>query len=163
MMVEVVGSHDDRAMPVPSRSIMVAHGPNLNLLGTRQPEIYGSTTLDELLVVATDEAAKAGYALVGVQTNSEGELIELIHGLDPSTAALILNAGALTHYSWALADAIASKRVPTIELHISNPAAREDFRRTSVLAAVVRGSIAGFGALGYALAVQAAVRLDIPR
>jgi 3-dehydroquinate dehydratase-2 len=116
-------------------------------------------TLDELTQLARETALQYGYELASLQTNSEAELIEVIHSLDSSTAALILNAGAFTHYSWAIADAIASKNVPTIELHISNPAARENFRTLSVLAAVVSGSISGFGELGYVLAVEAAALL----
>ncbi|WP_298209352.1 type II 3-dehydroquinate dehydratase [Ferrimicrobium sp.] len=144
----------------PSRSIALVHGPNLNLLGQRQPEIYGATTLDELTQLAQRTASDLGYGFRSLQTNSEAELVDAIHTLDAQTAALILNAGAFTHYSWAIADAIASRRIPTIELHISNPAAREDFRTISVLAAVASGSIAGFGSIGYVLAVQAAVLLD---
>ncbi|WP_298347695.1 type II 3-dehydroquinate dehydratase [Ferrimicrobium sp.] len=142
------------------RLIVLVHGPNLNLLGLRQPEIYGTTTLDELTQLAAQTATELGYGFVNHQTNSEAELIDVIHALGAETAALILNAGAFTHYSWAIADAIAAKRVPTIELHISNPAAREDFRTISVLSAVASGSIAGFGSIGYVLAVQAAALLD---
>ena len=143
-----------------SRSIVVAHGPNLNLLGQRQPAIYGHATLDDLVTLARARAEGYGYELISYQSNSEADLVGLIHGLGPACRVLILNAGALTHYSWAIADAIASKNIPTIELHITNPAARESFRTISVLAQVTSGSIAGFGSIGYALAVDAAVLLD---
>ncbi|WP_276944906.1 type II 3-dehydroquinate dehydratase [Ferrimicrobium acidiphilum] len=156
-----MGAHKSQQGQVAMRpSIALVHGPNLNLLGERQPEIYGMGTLDDLTQLAREAAIEHGYELASLQTNSEAELIEAIHGLDSSTVALILNAGAFTHYSWAIADAIASKNVPTIELHISNPAARENFRTLSVLAAVVSGSISGFGEIGYVLAVQAAALLD---
>ncbi|MCL5973922.1 MULTISPECIES: type II 3-dehydroquinate dehydratase [Ferrimicrobium] len=146
--------------PGEGRVIAMVHGPNLNLLGERQPALYGHATLDELVDLARTTAQEHGYDLVSCQTNCEADLIEAIHRLGPEVAALVLNAGAFTHYSWAVADAIAAKNVPTIELHITNPAARESFRTISVLSGVVSGSIAGFGSLGYVLAVEAAILLD---
>lgn len=133
--------------------LLVLNGPNLNLLGRREPEIYGTASLDEVLARARRRAATLGYELVHLQSNAEAELIDAIHHAAGEVDGLILNAGALTHTSWAIADAIAGVELPTVEVHLSNPAAREPFRHTSVLAAVVVGSIAGFGGLSYELAV----------
>ncbi|HVC70818.1 MAG TPA: type II 3-dehydroquinate dehydratase [Acidimicrobiales bacterium] len=139
--------------------LLLLSGPNLDLLGEREPAIYGTDTLADHVAAATSAALAAGLALEHRQTNHEGELIELVHGARGRAAALVVNAGALTHYSWALHDALASFEGPVVELHLSNPAAREPFRHTSVVAAVADGSIAGFGGLGYVLAVQAVARL----
>jgi 3-dehydroquinate dehydratase-2 len=139
--------------------LLLLSGPNLNLLGEREPAIYGRQTLDDHVATAAAAAAAAGLALEHHQTNHEGELVELVHGARGRAAALVVNAGALTHYSWALHDALASFDGPVIELHLSNPAAREPFRHTSVVAPVSDGSIAGFGGLGYLLAVEAVARL----
>ena len=141
------------------QEILLLSGPNLDLLGTRSPEIYGTATLDEHVAAATERAAKAGFALTHVQSNFEGDLIEAVHAARATTAAIIINAGALTHSSWALSDALAVFEGPKIELHLSNPAAREPFRHVSTLAPVVNGSLAGLGALGYLLAVDAVVAL----
>lgn len=135
--------------------LLVLNGPNLNLLGRREPAIYGTASLDEVLARARRRAATVGYELVHLQSNAEAELIDAIHHAVGEVDGLILNAGALTHTSWAIADAIAGVELPTVEVHLSNPAAREPFRHTSVLAAVVVGSIAGFGGLSYELAVVA--------
>jgi len=139
--------------------LVLLSGPNLNLLGEREPEVYGPETLDDHVAGATAEAASAGLVLEHHQTNHEGELVELVHGARGRAAAIVVNAGALTHYSWALHDALASFDGVVVELHLSNPAAREPFRHTSVVAAVANGSIAGFGGLGYRLAVQAVARM----
>lgn len=139
--------------------VVLLSGPNLDLLGERRPEIYGSRTLAELVALATDEAAGAGLALEHHQSNHEGELVEHVHRARRRAAALVVNAGALSHYSWALHDAVEAFDGVVIELHLSNPAGREPWRHTSVLASVADGVIAGFGALGYRLAVQAVARI----
>ncbi|HEY5025461.1 MAG TPA: type II 3-dehydroquinate dehydratase [Acidimicrobiales bacterium] len=139
--------------------VVLLSGPNLDLLGERQPEVYGTATLADHVTAATEEARRCGLELEHHHTNHEGELVELVHDARGRAAALIVNAGALTHYSWSLHDALAAFEGIVVELHLSNPAAREPWRHTSVVAAVAHGSIAGFGALGYPLAVQAVARL----
>ena len=139
--------------------IVVLSGPNLNLLGEREPEIYGTATLDELVAGAASRANELGLSTSHVQSNHEGELIDAIHAARQSARSIIINAGALSHTSWAIHDALKAFAGPVIELHISNPAAREPFRHVSVIAPVADGLIAGFGALGYELAVDAAARL----
>ena len=141
------------------REILLLSGPNLDLLGVRSPEIYGTETLDSHVAMVTARAAAAGLGVRHLQSNFEGDLIEAVHDARTTAAAIIINAGALTHSSWALADALATFDGPKIEVHLSNPAAREPFRHLSTLAAVVDGSLAGLGALGYALAVDAVVAL----
>ena len=141
-------------------SILVLHGPNLNLLGTREPEIYGSATLSDHVNTVKAEASSHGIAVADLQSASESELVSAIHQAKGTHDAIIINAGALTHYSWALHDALRSFPGKVIEVHLSNPGAREDFRHVSVLAPVVDGSISGFGGMGYALAVQALLRLS---
>ncbi len=134
--------------------ILVVNGPNLNLLGRRQPEIYGGDTLTE-----NEEwlESTADCRLVFVQSNSEGAIIDALHshGFDAACAGIVLNAGAYTHYSYAIADAIAAIEVPVVEVHMSNIHVREDFRRTSVIAPVCIGTISGFGKNSYALAIKA--------
>ena len=141
-------------------SILVLHGPNLNLLGTREPEIYGSATLSDHVNTVKTEASSHGITVADLQSASESELVTAIHQAKGTHDAIIINAGALTHYSWALHDALRSFPGKVIEVHLSNPGAREDFRHVSVLAPVVDGSISGFGGMGYALAVQALLRLS---
>jgi 3-dehydroquinate dehydratase-2 len=141
-------------------SILVLHGPNLNLLGTREPEIYGSATLSDHVNTVKTEASSHGIAVADLESASEAELVSAIHQAKGVHDAIIINAGALTHYSWALHDALRSFPGKIIEVHLSNPGAREDFRHVSVLAPVVDGSISGFGGMGYALAVQALLRLS---
>jgi 3-dehydroquinate dehydratase-2 len=141
-------------------SILVLHGPNLNLLGTREPEIYGSATLSDHVNTVKAEASSHGVAVADLQSASESELVSAIHQAKGTHDAIIINAGALTHYSWSLHDALRSFPGKVIEVHLSNPGAREDFRHVSVLAPVVAGSISGFGGMGYALAVQALLRLS---
>ena len=141
-------------------SILVLHGPNLNLLGTREPEIYGSATLSDHVNTVKTEASSHGITVADLQSASESELVSAIHQAKGVHDAIIINAGALTHYSWALHDALRSFPGKIIEVHLSNPGAREDFRHVSVLAPVVDGSISGFGGMGYALAVQALLRLS---
>jgi 3-dehydroquinate dehydratase-2 len=139
--------------------VLLLSGPNLDLLGERQPETYGTRTLDEVVKEAAAEAAELGLSLEHHQSNHEGELVELVHGARGRAEALVVNAGALSHYSWSLHDAVASFDGVVVELHLTNPAAREPWRHTSVLASVSDGVVAGFGALGYRLAVQAVARL----
>jgi 3-dehydroquinate dehydratase-2 len=140
-------------------SILLLSGPNLNLLGEREPAIYGSETLDTHVATATVAAAGLGLALEHFQTNHEGDLVEAVQGARGRADAIIVNAGALSHTSWSLHDALAAFEGVVVELHLSNPAAREPFRHTSVIASVSDGCIAGFGGLGYELAVGAVRRL----
>ena len=140
-------------------SILVLHGPNLNLLGSREPAVYGSATLDDHVLAATDAAKVHGHTVAAFQSNSEGELVDAIHAARGSHAAIVVNAGAFTHYSWALHDALRSFEGPVVEVHLSNPGAREEFRHMSVLVGVVDGSISGFGGLGYRLAIDAAAAI----
>jgi 3-dehydroquinate dehydratase-2 len=151
---------DGRAQPTEGRPLLVLlSGPNLDLLGERQPEIYGTETLADHVGAARQEAERSGFDLEHHQTNHEGELVELVHAARGRAAALVVNAGALSHTSWSLHDALAAFDGPVIELHLSNPAARESWRHRSVLAPVATGSIAGFGGLGYRLAVEAVSRV----
>jgi 3-dehydroquinate dehydratase-2 len=141
-------------------TIYVLNGPNLNLLGTREPEIYGDETLDDIAGQVEDAAREAGVQIDFRQSNHEGHLVDWLHEANAEGAkAVLLNAGALTHTSLALYDAIRSIRVPVIEVHISNPAAREEFRRHSYVGMAAKGSIAGFGANSYLLALKAALEL----
>ncbi len=141
-------------------TIYVLNGPNLNLLGTREPEIYGSDTLDDIAGALEDRARALGLCIDMRQSNHEGHLIDWLHEANATGAkAVILNAGAFTHTSIALHDAVKSIVVPVIEVHLSNPHARERFRHRSFVAPVARGTIAGFGAMGYELALDAAARL----
>ena len=141
-------------------TIYVLNGPNLNLLGTREPEIYGSETLDEIAGALEDRARELGLAVDIRQSNHEGHLVDWLQEANAEGAkAVILNAGAYTHTSVALHDAIKAIAVPVIEVHLSNPQARERFRHRSYVSPVARGTIVGFGALGYQLALDAASRL----
>lgn len=137
------------------KTLMLLNGPNLNRLGKREPEIYGATTLDDLEKDLALFARKNGFTLDARQSNHEGDLIDWIHEADNMASGVILNAGAFTHYSIAIRDAIASVRVPVIEVHISKIHARESFRHHSVIAPVCAGQIVGFGVKGYKLAVLA--------
>ncbi len=136
-------------------SVLLLHGPNLDLLGSREPEVYGTATLDDHVATATRAAAEHGLTIEALQSNHEGELVEAIHAARSRHAAIIINAGALTHYAWSLHDALAAFDGPVVELHLSNPNAREPWRHTSVIAPVADGSIVGFGGFGYELAVRA--------
>ena len=140
-------------------AVLLIHGPNLNLLGQREPEIYGTSTLDDYVAATTDRAASHGLTLDTIQSNHEGVLVDAIHEARSRYQAIVINAGALTHYSWALHDALATFSGPVVEVHISQPNAREPWRHTSVVAPVASGSIAGFGMLGYSLAIDAVARL----
>ncbi len=139
--------------------VLLLSGPNLNLLGEREPDIYGTATLVDHVKRAEAAAAGHGLELRHVQSNHEGELIDAVHGARGTADAMIINAGALSHTSWSLHDAVAAFDGPVVELHLSNPAAREPFRHTSVLAPVADGVVAGFGGLGYELAVDAVAAL----
>ncbi len=139
-----------------TRSVHILNGPNLNLLGTREPEIYGADTLDDIEARCAARAAELGVELTFAQTNSEGGLVDLIQAAHRAEAAIILNAGAYTHTSVALHDALKSRPGATVvELHLSNPHAREPFRHRSYIAPVATGVIAGFGARGYLMALDA--------
>jgi 3-dehydroquinate dehydratase II len=139
--------------------VLLLSGPNLNLLGERQPEIYGTTTLDDLVEAAARRAGSHGITIEHHQSNHEGMLVELVHAARGRCAAIIVNPGALTHYGWSLHDALAAFDGPIIEVHLSNPAAREPWRHTSVVAPVASGTVSGFGQLGYELAVDAVAAL----
>ena len=136
-------------------SLLILNGPNLNLLGLRQPEVYGRTTLAELEAWCHSRAADRGAELAFRQSNHEGQLLDWIHGARGTADGIILNAGAYTHTSSALMDALSSAEVPAIELHLSNVHAREDFRHRSYVAKVAVGLICGFGPDGYLLAIDA--------
>jgi len=139
--------------------VLLLSGPNLNLLGEREPEVYGTATLDDHVASARATAETAGLEVEHQQSNAEADLVEAIHGARNRCAAIIINPGALTHYAWSLHDALAAFEGPVVELHLSNPNAREAWRHTSVVAPVATGSIVGFGGLGYVLAVQAVASL----
>ena len=136
-------------------TVLVLNGPNLNRLGTREPEIYGSATFDDLVSICESAAAEVGMIADVRQTNDESELIGWLHEAADARTPVILNPAAFTHYSYAVHDACAMLTAPLIEVHISNPAAREEFRHTSVVAAVATGTIAGFGLNSYVLAFRA--------
>jgi 3-dehydroquinate dehydratase-2 len=138
-------------------TILLLSGPNLNLFGEREPQIYGTDTLDDMVGDARTAASVAGYDLEHVQSNHEGDLVDAIQGARGRCAAIVVNAGALTHSSYALADALAAFDGVKVELHVSNPAAREAWRQVSVIAPSVTGTVAGFGRAGYRLAVDAVV------
>ena len=138
-----------------NRLVLLLHGPNLNLLGQREPEVYGKATLDDHLQRAKTRAATHGLTIEAFQSNHEGALVEAIHGARGRCAAIVINPGAFTHYAWSLHDALAAFEGPVVELHLSNPNAREPWRHTSVIAPVAKGSIVGFGGLGYDLAIDA--------
>lgn len=141
-------------------SLLVLHGPNLNLLGKRELEIYGNLSLRELNILLEQEAAKFGVGLKCYQSNSEGDLLDHIHGAVGIYRGIIINPGAFTHYSIALRDALAGVDIPAVEVHLSNIHAREEFRRNSVIAPVVRGQISGFGPYSYILALWALCQAD---
>ena len=138
---------------------LLVNGPNLNTLGSREPEIYGTATLADIERMVSERAAGVGVEVRAFQANGEGELIDWIQREQKDAIGLIVNAGALTHSSIALRDAIAATDLPAIEVHISNVYRREEFRHTSLLGAVCTGSIVGLGAQGYVLAVDALARI----
>ena len=136
-------------------TLLLLNGPNLNLLGTRQPEIYGSTTLADVEATCTALASELGFDLIAKQTNHEGGLVDALHEARNSCAGVVLNAGAYSHTSIALYDAIASTELPTVEVHVSNIHARETFRHKSMITPVAIGIISGFGVNSYPLAIRA--------
>ena len=146
--------------PTAMPTIYVLNGPNLNLLGTREPEIYGADTLDDIAGLLEDRAQELGLEIDMRQSNHEGHLVDWLHEAQATGAkAVLLNAGAFTHTSIALHDAIKGIRTPVIEVHLSNPHTREDFRHVSFVGRAARGTIAGFGALSYLLALEAVSRI----
>jgi 3-dehydroquinate dehydratase-2 len=146
----------------PRARIVVLHGPNLNLLGTREPEVYGHTTLADIDADLARWAAQLGVDLTTFQSNHEGALIDEIQASRAQAAAIIINPGGYTHTSVALRDALAAVALPVIEVHLSNVAAREEFRHRSLIAPIAVGQIVGLGAIGYRLALEAAVMMTVP-
>jgi 3-dehydroquinate dehydratase II len=139
--------------------VLLLHGPNLNLLGQREPEVYGHATEADYVVTATTVAADFGLAVEAFQSNHEGAIVDAIHAARGRCAAIVINPGAFTHYAWSIHDALAAFAGPIIEVHISNPNAREPWRHTSVVSPVAKGTIVGLGMHGYELAIQAVARL----
>ena len=135
--------------------ILVMHGPNLNLLGEREPGIYGSDTFESVNAEIKAHAEKLGFECEVFQSNSEGALIDRLHAARLDCAGVVLNAGSYTHYSYAIRDAIAAIRIPVVEVHLSNIHARDEFRHTSVIAPVCAGQISGFGKFSYILGLEA--------
>ena len=138
-----------------TRQVLVLNGPNLNLLGTREPEVYGSDTLDDIVSALTAEAADRDVTVRAVQSNIEGELVDALHDARDWASGVIFNPGAYTHTSIALRDAITAVELPVVEVHLSNVHAREDFRSRSMVSGVCLGVVTGFGAIGYRLALDA--------
>ena len=138
--------------------LLLLHGPNLNLLGQREPSVYGTATLADYIETTRAAAAPFGIGVEAFQSNHEGELVDAIHGARNRCAAILINPGAFTHYAWSIHDALAAFDGPIVEVHISNPNAREPWRHTSVIAPVATGSIMGLGIHGYELGVQAIAR-----
>jgi 3-dehydroquinate dehydratase-2 len=137
------------------RHVLVLNGPNLGRLGSREPDVYGSATFDDLAEECRRAGLELGLQVEVRQTDDEAELIGWVHQAADSQTPLVLNPAAFTHYSYALRDALAMRTAPLVEVHLSNPAAREEFRHTSVVAGVADGTIAGFGLMSYRLALQA--------
>jgi 3-dehydroquinate dehydratase-2 len=137
------------------KPVFVLNGPNLGRLGRREPEVYGSDTYDDLVATCRATGAELGIVVEVRQTDDEGELLRWLHAASEEAAAVVLNPGAWTHYSYAVRDAVAAAEVPVVEVHLSNPSAREEFRRVSVVAPVALGTIAGFGLDSYRLALRA--------
>jgi 3-dehydroquinate dehydratase-2 len=138
-------------------TILILSGPNLNLLGTREPEVYGRDTLDEIVEGLRTTASEHGYEIEAFQSNAEGPLIDALHGARTSASGVVFNPGGYTHTSIALRDAISAVGLPVVETHLSNVHAREEFRHTSVLTAVCLGVVAGFGKDSYRLALEALI------
>lgn len=138
-----------------SRPVLVLNGPNLGRLGSREPDVYGSTSYAGLVETCTELGAELGFDVEVRETNDEGEMIRWLHEAADGRVPVVLNPGAFTHYSYAVRDAVAQRTAPMVEVHISNPHAREEFRHTSVVAAVVSGTVAGFGLGSYRLALRA--------
>ena len=138
-------------------TILILNGPNLNLLGTREPEVYGADTLDDIVEELRSFAATRGYDVDAVQSNVEGELVDALHAARTTAAGVVFNPGAYTHTSIALRDAISAVELPVVETHLSNVHAREEFRHTSMLTAVCLGVVGGFGRTSYRLALDALI------
>jgi len=141
------------------RQVLVLNGPNLGRLGIREPEVYGSASFDELAEVCRSTGRKLGLSVQVRQTDDEREMISWVHEAADARMPVVLNPAAFTHYSYALRDALAMRTAPLVEVHLSNPAAREEFRHTSVVAGVADGTVAGFGLVSYQLALQAIAEL----
>jgi 3-dehydroquinate dehydratase-2 len=142
-----------------ARKVLLLSGPNLNMLGEREPLIYGNATLDDHVATATEAAKRNDLELDHFQSNHEGELVEAIQRARGGYDAIVINAAALTHYGWSLHDALAAFEGKVVEVHISNPYAREPWRHVSVVSPVADGCITGFGGLGYDLAIEAVARM----
>jgi 3-dehydroquinate dehydratase-2 len=140
--------------------VLVVSGPNLSRLGSREPEVYGAESYDDLVALCNEVAAELGFDVDVRQTNDEAELVTWLHGAADTRMPVVLNPGAFTHYSYAIRDAIAMRTAPLIEVHITNPATRDEFRHTSVVAGVATGTIAGFGIDSYRLALEAIARIE---
>jgi 3-dehydroquinate dehydratase II len=143
----------------PMSDVLVLSGPNLGRLGSREPDVYGATTFDDLAALCRDAARRLGLHAEVRQTDDEAELVGWLHEAADGRIPVVLNPAAFTHYSYSLRDAIAQRTAPLVEVHISNPAAREEFRHNSVVAGVASGTIAGFGPFSYVLALQAVAEL----
>ncbi|WP_119729798.1 type II 3-dehydroquinate dehydratase [Thermomonospora amylolytica] len=141
------------------RNVFVLNGPNLRRLGTREPDVYGSQTFDDLAALCRETGRRLDLHVEVRQTDDEAEMVRWVHEAADGRVPIVLNPAAFTHYSYALRDALAQRTAPLIEVHISNPAAREEFRHTSVVAGVANGTIAGFGLYSYVLALQAVAEL----
>jgi len=142
--------------------VLLLSGPNLDLLGQREPQIYGTATLEDHVAAASETAARLGLSIEHLQSNHEGDLVDAIHRARGRVAAIVVNAAAFTHYAWSLHDALATFDGPVVEVHLSNPNAREGWRHQSVVAPAATGTIAGFGGLGYRLALEAVAELLAP-
>lgn len=143
---------------VTAKRILLLNGPNLNLLGSREPEVYGSDTLDDHVARVAGACDSLGWSMTHLQSNSEADLVGAIHAARGTIDAIIVNPGAFTHYSWALHDALSAYDGAVVEVHLSNPLKRETWRHVSVVAPVAIGTVAGFGGVGYELAVTALQR-----
>jgi len=146
-----------------AKKILVIHGPNLNLLGEREPGVYGDEGIDVLNSNIIDRAKEKGMSCEIFQSNHEGAIIDKLHSARKEFDGVIINAGAYTHYSYAIRDAISAIKIPCIEVHISNVDARDSFRANSVIAPVCKGSISGFGFASYYLAVQALAEMEVQK
>jgi 3-dehydroquinate dehydratase-2 len=142
------------------RTVLVLNGPNLGRLGIREPDVYGADTFDDLAGLCRETGRRFGLHVEVRQTDDEAEMIRWVHEAADAKTPVVLNPAAFTHYSYALRDALAQRTAPLIEVHLSNPAAREEFRHTSVVAGVSTGTIAGFGFMSYVLALQAVAELS---
>jgi len=140
--------------------VLVLNGPNMSRLGSRQPDVYGAESYDDLVTLCAKVGAELGLEVDVRQTNDESELVGWLHGAADTRTPVVLNPAAFTHYSYALRDAIALRTAPLIEVHVTNPATREDFRHNSVVAGVASGTIAGFGLTSYELALHAIARVS---